>query len=216
METKENGIIRRYFPGKLENRMDGGSKTERFGGLAATTGSEYVLWEDSEDVFTEVIERGAFRDVEKFDVRVLKNHDSNYLLARTANGTARVWEDKDGLHYEWDNDPMMSYAADIAASIRRGDTNQSSFGFIIGEEMWEREKRSDGKMLHKRTIRGFKEVFDVSPVTFPANQATTVEKRSLLKEETQSYIINSTKLSWQDEIEFYKLRTATKEKLLHY
>ena len=181
MESNSNNIERRYFPGHIETRMDSETKTERFAGIASTTGQEYTLYEDDREMFVEVIAPGAFRDAGKHDIRVLKNHDPNFLLARTASGTAKVTETPEGLAYEWQNDPTMTYAADLAASIRRGDTNQSSFGFIIGKDndKWERSTRADGKTVHKRTILGFRDIFDVSPVTFPANPTTTVQKRDL-------------------------------------
>lgn len=181
MEISNNTIERRYFPGTIETRMDSESKTERFAGIASTTGQEYTLFEDEREVFIEEIAPGAFRDAAKHDIRVLKNHDPNFLLARTASGTATVSETPEGLAYEWQNDPTMTYAADLSASIRRGDMNQSSFGFIIGKDndKWEEYTRADGKIVHKRTILGFREIFDVSPVTFPANPTTTVQKRDL-------------------------------------
>ncbi len=176
--NKEN-IQRRFFAAKLECRAAVEGKAEKFGGVAATVGVEYVLWEDEDVTYSEIISPGAFANAGDFDIRVLKNHDPSYLLARTASGTARVWEDSAGLAYEWDNEPSITYASDLAASIRRGDTRESSFGFLIGNEIWE-QSNIDGRRKYKRTILSFSEIFDVSPVTFPANRTTSVtEKRDL-------------------------------------
>ena len=178
---------RRFFTGKLESRAAGDGTAETFGGIAATVGVEYVLWEGENTTYSEVIQRGAFANAGGFDVRVLKNHNINFLLGRTEAKTAKVWEDESGnLAYEWQNEPAITYASDLAASIRRGDTRESSFGFYIGDEIWE-ESRIDGKVKYKRTILNFAEIFDVSPVTYPANNTTTVTEKRDLESAVQAF-----------------------------
>jgi uncharacterized protein len=69
----------------------------------------------------------------------------------------------------------MSQALDIAARIKRGDVSGSSFAFVVHEEdeRWEYDK---ARALPLRTILRAT-LIDVSPVTFPAYEATSVSVR---------------------------------------
>ena len=175
-----NNIERRFFtttltPDEARQAEDG---KMIFGGIASSVNEPYTLYEDGTYAFIEVIAPGAFRDAAKWDVRVLLNHDPNFILGRTAAGTAKIEERANGLYYEWDNDEAISYAADLARSIKRGDITQSSFAFAMGDYE-ERYYDEDGKKKVKRTILNFRQIYDVSPVTYPANQNTSVNKRDL-------------------------------------
>jgi len=94
-------------------------------------------------------------------------------LARTASGTLRLSEDANGLKYEFDA-PNTTLGNDLLEMIRRGDVNQSSFGFTVDDDTWEER---DGKMI--RTINKVKKLYDVSPVTYPAYHDATVAVRNL-------------------------------------
>jgi len=124
--------------------------------------------------FEEVIEPGAFDGADMADVRALFNHDPNMLLARTASGTLSLRIDEKGLRYEFDI-PDTSAGRDLRELLRRGDISQSSFGFTIDKEEWE----DRAGMKPKRKIKKVRKLFDVSPVTFPAYQETSVALRSL-------------------------------------
>lgn len=140
-------------------------------GYAAVIGSV------SEDMgFREIIEPGAFDGVLGDDVRALWNHNSEKVLGRTASGTLKIWADERGLGYEA-TPPDAQWARDVLESIRRGDVDQSSFGFDVGEEGQYWERLEDGTAL--RHITRFTRLYDVSPVTFPAYAQTTVEARAM-------------------------------------
>lgn len=96
------------------------------------------------------------------DVRALWNHDANHILGRTKAGTLRINADKTGLFYEIDP-PATTMAKDLMLSMDRGDVTQSSFGFVCIEDTW----REDGQGNYIRTVLKA-ELFDVSPVAFPA------------------------------------------------
>jgi len=173
-------IQRRYFntaiaPDETRQAEDG---KIIFSGLASSVNSEYTLYEDDAYIFAEMIAGGAFRGADQWDVRVLLNHDPNFILGRTAAGTAKIEERSNGLYYEWDNDEAITYAADLARSIRRGDITQSSFAFAMGD-FEERFSEVNGKKKVLRTILNFRQIYDVSPVTYPANENTSVAKRDL-------------------------------------
>lgn len=124
--------------------------------------------------FREKIQEGAFDDVMKDDVRVLRDHEPSMILGRTTKGTAKIEIKDKGLFYSWD-DPDTTYSRDLAKSMGRGDIDQSSFGFIVDEDKWNED--DEGRVV--RTIIKVRELFDVSPVTFPAYPDTSVAKRSM-------------------------------------
>lgn len=122
----------------------------------------------------EKIAQGAFTEaIGKSDVRALWNHDPNYVLGRTKNGTLQIREDEQGLFYEV-TPPDAQWARDLVESIKRGDVDQSSFAFTVEAQEW--DERSDPIT---RTIVKVKELFDVSPVTYPAYPTATSGVRSL-------------------------------------
>ena len=140
------------------------------------SGYAAVFDSDSEDLggFTERIERGAFAEAIKIsDVRALFNHDNNMILARTASGTLRIYEDERGLKYEFEA-PHTTAGNDVLEMIKRGDINQSSFGFTVEQDSW---AKRDGTTY--RTINKVKRLYDVSPVTFPAYPEASVAVRKL-------------------------------------
>jgi len=129
----------------------------------------------SEDLggFREKIAPGCFaRACKDGDVRALKNHNSDYVFGRTKSGTLRLAEDAHGLRIEC-TPPDAQWVKDMMASIDRGDIDQMSFGFRTLTDEW---NLVDGE--HVRTLVDV-ELYDVSPVTFPAYPETTVGLRSL-------------------------------------
>jgi uncharacterized protein len=138
-----------------------------------------VFNRSSEDLggFTEQIAPGAFaKALKKSDVRLLYNHDANFLLGRTSAGTLKVWEDDRGLGFSADLDPDDPDAQTIVRRIKRGDLTGTSFSFLVGRDG--QEWKEEGSKIH-RTIREVAEVFDVGPVTFPAYRDTKVSARTL-------------------------------------
>lgn len=133
----------------------------------------------SEDMgFIEVIEPGAFKNaIPKSDVRALFNHDPNYILARTASGTLTIREDEKGLYYEFSL-PNTTIGNDLREMLDRGDVNQSSFAFSVKEQSWESLKLDNGEYQYTRRIKEVEQLYDVSPVTYPAYADTTVALRS--------------------------------------
>jgi HK97 family phage prohead protease len=125
--------------------------------------------------FREKIAPGAFaQSIKKDDIRALFNHDANYVLGRNKAKTLSLKEDDLGLAIEIDP-PDTQWARDLQESIKRGDISQMSFGFVVEEDEWEHFKG-------KESIRTLKKVqlFDVSPVTYPAYPQTSVAVRDYL------------------------------------
>ena len=134
----------------------------------------------------EIIRPGALDKVmaNEDDVRALFNHDPNYILARTGNGTLGLTVDNVGLRYEFEA-PNTTAGNDLLVSIRRGDISQSSFGFTVGKDGQE-IRNENGKTV--RYINEINSLFDVSPVTYPAYQTTEVTVRSITEAKEQNVI----------------------------
>ena len=123
--------------------------------------------------FKEIVRKGAFNEsIGKDDIRALFNHDPNYVLGRNRAGTLELVEDEVGLRVRI-SPPDTSWARDLQASIRRGDITQMSIGFIVEEDKWSTENGMDTREIRKVQL------FDVSPVTFPAYTATDVGVRAM-------------------------------------
>lgn len=130
----------------------------------------------SEDLggFRERIAPGAFaKTIQSADIRALWNHDANIVLGRNKSGTLRLSEDSAGLYYECDAPDTQLVRDMVLAPIARGDVNQCSFGFYTLSDKW---AKVDSEWV--RTLLEV-ELFDVSPVTYPAYPATDVAVRSL-------------------------------------
>jgi HK97 family phage prohead protease len=154
-----------------------GDDEQRLVGYAAMTNAETVIG-SGPHAFRERIAPGAFTDaIGRDDVRALFNHDPNYVLGRTKAGTLRLEEDARGLRYDV-TPPETAWAKDLMTSVSRGDITQSSFGFIVEDQDWEQPAQRGELPL--RTIRKVS-LFDVSPVTYPAYEQTSVSARDQAK-----------------------------------
>lgn len=164
------GLERRLVPAAhLETRDAGDGSLFEFSGFAAVFDSR------SEDLggFVEVIKRGAFKDRTADDVRLLINHDPNLLLARTTSGTLELKEKPEGLHVVADIADTQA-GRDLQVLIDRGDMSQMSIGFRVLEDSWDVDPEDSDRLL--RTITKVRELFDVSPVTYPAYPETSIER----------------------------------------
>jgi len=150
--------------------------TDADDGTTTIEGHAAVFNIDSEDLggFVERIAPGAFTNAlaRPDDIRALFNHDPNMVLGRNTAGTLALSEDDTGLRYKLDL-PDTQPGRDLAVSMKRGDVSQSSFGFRVTKQSWELVNNAPDI----RTIEEA-ELFDVSPVTYPAYPDATVAVRS--------------------------------------
>lgn len=118
--------------------------------------------------WSESIAPGAFKKsiAKGDDVRALFNHDPSLILGRTPR-TLTLTEDDKGLFCRI-TPPDTQLGRDLLISIERGDITQMSFGFnILGETV-----DKTGDKTHFTITEA--ELFDVSPVTYPAYTATEI------------------------------------------
>lgn len=155
--------------------MDTTDGSLRIGGYAATFNAEATGLN-----FREVIAPGAFKRTLSTDnpVFLLVNHDTENLpLASTRSGTLRLSEDEIGLRMEAELDPANPRAQEVASALRRGDVDKMSFAFTVNAGG---ETREEGL----RTLTDL-DLYEVSVVTLPAYDSTSVGMRSQQDEELQ-------------------------------
>ena len=177
-------IERRFLPAHelLDVQVRGSGGITSIRGYSAVfystvvEGTEFKLYEGA----VERIGRHAFDRAisEKHDVRCLYNHDANFLLGRTANGTCALSVDPIGLRYDclFNRDDIDHQR--VVAKIERGDLTGSSFAFRPKKVSW--SKRTDGTDV--RTVEDLV-LYDVGPVTYPAYEASTSFVRAEIEAE---------------------------------
>lgn len=139
-------------------------------GYASTTEDPYMV-SDWLGEYQETICRGAFTKAlqERQDVRLLVNHEG-LPIARTASSTMTLAEDDRGLLVEV---PSLDLRSPLVQSVRsameRGDVDQMSFAFRATRQEWNED-------YTERWVREVK-LYDVSLVTYPANDGTSVKLR---------------------------------------
>ena len=122
----------------------------------------------------EQVAPGAFASSLNGDVRALIDHDTRLVIGRTVAGTLSLLEDETGLYGEIKINEHDSDAMNLYARVQRGDVSQCSFGFDIVAEDY--IVSPDGQTC-TWTIREVK-LYEVSVVTFPAYDATSVSARN--------------------------------------
>lgn len=188
------GAERRYFSQPLEYREDG--ETKSFEGYAVIFNSPTDL-----GFFTEEIRDGAFSEVMDDDVRGLFNHDPNVILGRAKSGTMFLKADKTGIRYKIDYNPQDPDHVRVMEKVKRGDVSQSSFAFSIKDATWETRNGKDHRIIEKLS-----RWYDVSPVTYPAYQDTTVAARSLeaIRSEIQHHVNEETQFRAEYTKKYYE------------
>jgi HK97 family phage prohead protease len=129
----------------------------------ASTFEPYKMFEDEGVDYFERIEPTAFEDADMSDTVFRVDH-TGPVYARTTAGTVEVWVDEHGLGTRADLSKTQR-ARDLYADIAAGNYPKMSFAFVVSEDHYDRE-------THTRIIDRISKVFDVSPVSFPANPTT--------------------------------------------
>lgn len=152
--------------------------------------------------YTEYIDDGALDGTDMKDVRLLVNHNTDMIpLARSRNNNANSTMQLSvvnggGLDIRADLDTENnSDARSLYSATSRGDISGMSFMFIVDGENWE-DIDSDKPVRH---ITNIKKIYEVSAVTWPAYEQTSLESRGL------SYALDSAKKSLDS------VRAAAKE-----
>lgn len=146
-------------------------------GYASTFNEPYVLYEDDTLIFEETVDRNAFDGCDMSDVIMQYNHEGR-VFARQSNGTLEVTPDEKGLFISADLGGT-ELGRELFEEIRGGYTDKMSFGFKVSADNWDEGKAEDGRDHVLRTITEISKLYDVSAVSIPANDATSISVREL-------------------------------------
>ncbi len=129
----------------------------------ASTFEPYKMMERDGVAYYERIAPDAFEGADMSDVVFRVDHEGP-VYARTSAGSVEVWTDEHGLAQRTDLGRTQR-AKDLFYDIAAGNYPKMSFAFSVAEDHFDKE-------THTRIIDRIKKVFDVSPVSFPANPGT--------------------------------------------
>ena len=149
----------------------------RVSGYATVFNTPYVLWSYDGYTVREQIAPEAFDDCDMTDVIMQYDHEGR-VFARTSNDTLDVETDRKGLRIDARLDGT-ELGRQVYEEIDGGYTTKMSFGFKVKEDKREvTEDRENGTVDVLRTITKMSKLYDVSAVSLPANDATSISARS--------------------------------------
>lgn len=148
-------------------------------GYASTFNQPYELFEFDGVKYMEQVDARAFDNADMSDVIFQYNHEGR-VFARQSNGTLSLTTDDHGLAIEADLGGT-EIGRGLYEEIKGGYTDKMSFGFRVPDDgsMWEDRADDNGNVYHLRTITKVSKVYDVSAVSIPANDATSISVRNL-------------------------------------
>lgn len=175
MRTKPTPVVeRRFLPlevAGLELRA-GANGADELEGYASVFNQETVI----AGLWREEVAPGTFaKTIQEADIRALFNHNEEIVLGRNRAGTLILSEDSVGLR-SIIKPPDSEWGRPVVVAVRRRDITGMSIAFIPVKQEWYWPDRAS-KELPKRTMREAKLV-DVSPVTFPAFEQTSISVRA--------------------------------------
>lgn len=168
----------------IEKRADG-EQEKTVTGYATTFNEPYELYRSTYDGYTYVIleqvDPNAFDDTDMSDVIMQYNHEGR-VFARTSNGTLELDPDEHGLHIRA-NLGGTEIGRQLYEEIEGGYTDKMSFGFRVGKDKREETEERDNEtgmttVTVLRTILTISKLYDVSAVSIPANDGTSISSRN--------------------------------------
>ncbi len=169
--SKEKEVVIRSLPAAFETREENG--------MGIIEGRPVVLNSVTDLGFCdEVIDSRALIGTDLTDVRLCLNHVTDYVYARSrqnnGNSTMQLYVDEAGLRFVASlNIESSPKAQDYYSAVKRGDMDKMSFMFSIDGYEWE-NLESDHPT---RRITKIGTIYEISAVTFPAYNSTSIEAR---------------------------------------
>lgn len=148
-------------------------------GYASTFDEPYELWREPGFVVYERVLREAFDGCDLSDVIMQFDHRGT-VYARNSNGTLEVTPDDRGLFtraFLGGTDAGKQ----LYQEIDGGYVTKMSYGYRLrddGLDVRVTDELDDGTVIVMQTVRGIAKVYDVSAVSLPANDMTSISARS--------------------------------------
>ena len=177
-------------------------------GYATTFDSPYLLYTDGNYQVWEQVDRNAFQDTDQSDVIFQYDH-AGMVYARTRNKTLQLSEDDHGLKVMADLGSTEA-SRGIWEAINTGLIDRMSFAFTVTGDRYEEEELENGDVKLLRTITKIGKLYDVSAVSFPANEQTSISARTKELCDGEIAKLEAERLHAQ---EINEKRTAVLEKL---
>ena len=155
-----------------DNIQDGQDERMIVSGYATTFEEPYVLYSGKYITIREVIDRHAFDNTDMSDVIMQYDHQGR-VMARNSNNTLEVRPDEKGLFIRADLGGT-ELGRELYEEIRGGYTDKMSFGFKIDKEQETRTDLEDGKVDFLWRVLSVSKLYDVSAVSIPANDGTSI------------------------------------------
>lgn len=131
--------------------------------------------------FIEQIDPQALENTDLSQVLFLNDHNFNQPIAKVGSGLTLDVDDQ-GLHFVVDIDDSVSYEADLYNLIQKGVVTSMSFGFTLPDdnsgEVWSEDPTTG---VVTRLITNIQALYEISAVSIPAYDASSVATRSYEK-----------------------------------
>lgn len=151
-------------------------ESRNISGLAIPVESRSALLGD----FYEIIRSSAINDelIKDNDIKVYLDHNpgqGTFARSKFGNGSLNLSITERGLEFSFDA-PNTVFGDALLEGVKRGDYDQMSFGFYVGEDKWD----SDETGTYTRSILSFAGIEEISILSqLPAYPQTEVAHRSL-------------------------------------
>ena len=174
MPVKTDREYRKIDIANLETRQedDGQMIVE---GYAATFMQPYTLAKYPDFELREQIDPHAFDETDMDDVIMEYDHEVR-VFARKRNGTLELSTDDHGLKIRARLDGT-TIGRQLYEEIKGGYTDRMSFAFVVSDQKRDVEM-INGVTVVTRRITGIRKLYDVSAVSVPANDSTSISARS--------------------------------------
>ena len=157
METREEGMIAE--------------------GYATTFNDPYLLYSEPGFEIYEEVDSHAFDDCDMSDVIMQYDHMGR-VFARNKNNTLTCEPDEKGLHIRADLSGT-DIGRQLYQEIKGGYTDKMSYGYTVRKderrEVYDRD--TDTTRIY-RTVLEIAKLYDVSAVSLPANEGTSISARN--------------------------------------
>ena len=166
VDSREYRNLQLLQPNQSEKRIESDYYVE---GYATTFDKPYLLYEYDGVKYYEVIDRKALDQADLSDVIMQYDHNGK-VFARNTNKTLGLEPDNEGFFIFADLSKSEA-SREMYNEIETGLVTRMSWAFVVAEDSYNSETRT-------RTILKVKKVYDVSAVSIPANDDTTISARS--------------------------------------
>lgn len=161
-----------------------------------------VLFKDGGIEYREVIDRHALDETDMEDVIFNYDHEGK-IMARTRNGTLWLTVDEKGLFARMRLDGTQA-GREMYEEIKKGYVDKMSFMFSVDPAYDDYDPEA-----HMWTIRKIERLYDVSAVSFPAYEQTSLDARKRAAQEMEDRRRDQA----EEQKRMQELRRSIKEKL---